>query len=669
MRFRVGAVVCLFLILIAGGCRKALAPNIDRNAAPETWVTAAPLDTLTTIPGTVPSPVQIPVRFHMHWAGSDRDGYVAGFYYAVVETLPIPEPGFPNVPPLPGPKASDYRFVSGTDSIFIFNVSEGATDRQHAFFIYAVDNLGKADPTPARFIFIARDRFPPRPVIDVARAVGTVYRLLPNGTVVPEIRTFDITDSLIPGDTRAPKDTVPGNATLTFQWHGEPRIPGSIVTGFRYKLDEPDYVVTDSTVREKIYTPPGIAPNIRVFRLRAVDQASGTDEKTRRFQYNFAPDTWVAGPDPNCTACQTSNRGERYVLAPFPAPIPAIAGSGFSSDSINVMPALRPSRKTFFEIYRDSVFIRSEGDTVHMNSWVVMHFGGLDVDSRYAIDATPLSPGYVAGPVTTAGPPNGSATGFHTTMTVRSSPTNRIIPQGQSGLFPVFNPNSQFDNPVVGAYLPAFQSGRAYVVPQAEDGDRTLDRRIPDGRLLVDAIENNTATPYERTLEDKVVTFYVNRPPIFRLEQPQFQPHPSRIDTFTTNSWHMQFYTDDEDPFVQGTDPGGPTPVSASSPKPLRLRITILGLSTNGDSLRYSDGADYRNDPVIDYLIPPGINLAAGRAIVNVELCDCFNCDDTYGGRCVTLQIPVEYRPPVPRDRPATERPGLGGLSSGGNSR
>jgi hypothetical protein len=657
------------LILIAGGCRKALAPNIDRNAAPETWVTAAPLDTLMTVRGTPPLLVPIPVRFHLHWAGSDRDGYVAGFYYAVVETLPIPEPGFPNLPPLPGPKASDYRFISSTDSIFIFNVSEGATDRQHGFYIYAVDNLGKADPTPARFVFVARDRFPPKPRIDMARAVGTVYRLLPNGSVVPEVRTFDITDSLIPGGTRAPSDTVPSNSTLTFRWHGEPQIPGSIVTGYRYKLEEPDYVVTDSTVREKVYTPP-IPSNVRVFRLRAVDQASGTDEVTRRFQYNFAPDTWIAGPDrAQCASCQTSARGQPYVLAPFPSPLPPIAGSYLSPDSIGVMPALRPDRKTFFEIYRDSVFIRSEGDTVHMNSWVVMHFGGLDIDSPYSIDATPLSPGYVPGPVTTAGPPNGSPIGFHTTVSIRSSPTGRTIIQGQSGLFPVFNPNSQFDNPRVAAYLPMFQAGRVFVVPQAEDGDRTLDRRIPDGRLLVDAIENMTASDYERTLGGKVMTFHVNRPPVFRVSQPLFQPSPSRIDTFTTNSWHMQFYTDDEDPFVQGTPPGGPTPVTSTSPKPLRLRISVLGLHTNGDSLRYSDGLTYINDPVLDYFIPPGLGLAPGRAIVNVELCDCFTCDDTYGGRCVNLQIPVEYRPSVLLDRPISQGPGQGGLSSGGIQR
>ena len=33
------------------------------------------------------------MRFHIYWAGSDKDGAIAGFYYAVVETIPVPPPG------------------------------------------------------------------------------------------------------------------------------------------------------------------------------------------------------------------------------------------------------------------------------------------------------------------------------------------------------------------------------------------------------------------------------------------------------------------------------------------------------------------------------------------------------------------------------------------------
>ena len=47
MRLRLGLVLCLFVVIWGVGCRKPLTPNIDRNVAPETWITAAPVDTLT----------------------------------------------------------------------------------------------------------------------------------------------------------------------------------------------------------------------------------------------------------------------------------------------------------------------------------------------------------------------------------------------------------------------------------------------------------------------------------------------------------------------------------------------------------------------------------------------------------------------------------------------
>jgi hypothetical protein len=171
MRWRVGVVCCLVAAYLGTGCREPLTPNIDRNQAPETWITAAPFDTITIRdefgrPIGTPTPGTIPVRFHVYWAGSDNDGSISGFYWAVVETLPRPQEGEVCPPQLPGPKPRDYHFTTKTDSFFVFTVAEDVPDRQHAFFVYSVDNQGKPDPTPARFIFNAQDRFPPIPVFD-----------------------------------------------------------------------------------------------------------------------------------------------------------------------------------------------------------------------------------------------------------------------------------------------------------------------------------------------------------------------------------------------------------------------------------------------------------------------------------------------------------------------
>jgi len=85
MRLRSGVLLCLFAVGLGVACRKPLTPNIDRNLPPETWITAAPMDTLTVkdpqlrpITGD-PTVHVIPVRFHMYWAGSDADGSVVGF--------------------------------------------------------------------------------------------------------------------------------------------------------------------------------------------------------------------------------------------------------------------------------------------------------------------------------------------------------------------------------------------------------------------------------------------------------------------------------------------------------------------------------------------------------------------------------------------------------------
>src|SRR5215831_2570217 len=225
MRWRVGVVFFIFAAYVAIGCRAPLTPNIDRNQAPETWITAAPFDTITLKndrgnPIGFPFPGTIPVRFHLYWTGSDKDGAVVGFYWAVVETVArVPEGQF-FLPNLPGPKPQDYHYTTKTDSTFIFQVAEDIPDRQHAFFIYAVDNLGKPDPTPARFIFNALDRFPPIPIFDACTCSGTVYFFNNFGTLLSKPDSTIITDQA--DRFTAPRDTCPSNSTLTFRWHGQP---------------------------------------------------------------------------------------------------------------------------------------------------------------------------------------------------------------------------------------------------------------------------------------------------------------------------------------------------------------------------------------------------------------------------------------------------------------
>ena len=651
MRWRVGAVVCLFAAYFGVGCRQPITPNIDRNQAPETWITAAPFDTITLKdefgrPLETPRPGTIPVRFHVHWAGADQDGAVTGFYWAVVETLPRPAEGSLQLPQLPGPKPQDYRYTTRTDSFFIFAVAEDIPDRQHAFFIYAVDNAGKPDPTPARFIFNAQDRFPPIPIIEECKCTGTAYDLLPGGGVIGRQETRYVTD--IDNIRTLPRDTCLSGSTLFFKWRGVPTIPQTVVTGYRYKLDEIRFNEVGPEVTSAIYhskIPPDTFPpsvGTKVFVLRAVDQAFGTRDSTRRFQYNFSPDSWFSGPDINSPSLTTKTNGERYILQGGLTGA-GVIGSLLSPDSTRILPALRTERRTFFEIWKDTVFVRQEGDTVHMNSWVMFHGGGFDRDSRYSVNVSALAeqlPGFPGGAALKPGPANGSPTGFRSQVVLALTPIGRPSITGVSNLYPLFDPNNVLNSPRIGGYHPMLQAGRAFAVMYAVDGDGSQDRRIEDPRELVQKIEKGTATPAEQSLRSKVLTFEVNTAPFLVEDSPLLRPRTSVVDTFYSALWDLRLIGADADAFLPGTTPGGP-----SNTVTLRRSIRILGHDQAGNQVEYIDPIPYLNQTNINFLVPPII--APGPCILEVELCDCDTCEDFAGtGRCKIFRIPVHYQPP-----------------------
>src|SRR5262245_15294549 len=671
MRLRVGVVVLLLATYVGIGCRSPLTPNIDRNQAPETWITAAPFDTITLKddhgkPLGFPFPGTIPVRFHVYWAGSDKDGAVSGFYWAVVETIPKALPGQPFIPNLPGPKPADYHFTNKTDSTFIFNVAEDIPDRQHAFYIYAVDDLGKPDATPARFIFNSQDRFPPIPVIDECRCIGTTYLLTGGGGVIPKQDTTFVTDI----DDRArptPRDTCASGSTIRIKWHREVQVPQPVVTGYRYKLDEPSFIQVGPEVTEITYPKPPdfvpVATGRKIFVLRVVDQAFGTRDSTRRFQLNYAPDTWFAGPDPNSSALFTKPNGERYaVLTPsgnLPGPI---TGSLLSQDSTFILPASRTPHRTFFEIWKDTLWVRQDGDTVHMNAWVLFHGGGYDRDSPYAVKVNPIMrdtvdalncggvrpcwkfPDFVAqdGPVLEAGPANGSPIGFRSIVTMSLTPIGSPSRTALSGLYPIFDPNDVFNLQRIGGYHPVFLAGRGFAVLQGEDSDGDRDKRVQDGRDLVLSIENGTALPEEQKLRPLLMAFYVDKPPYFVTDNPLFRPRTAVVDTFTSLLWDLRIVAADDDPYTAGDPPGKP-----STNVTLRRRFKVFGKNALGQDVVYEDPRSYVNQQNVTLLIPSF--LAGGPCTLEVELCDCENCEEQQGtGRCVTIQIPIYYLKTAP---------------------
>ena len=109
--------------------------QVDRNRPPETYLVSAPAESASAS-----------YRIHLYWRGEDPDGYVAGFLWSWDDS-----------------SISAFRFTTKTDSIFELTVNDSATlvsgtsqtqpgtTRPHTFFLRAVDNLGKQDPSVAVF--------------------------------------------------------------------------------------------------------------------------------------------------------------------------------------------------------------------------------------------------------------------------------------------------------------------------------------------------------------------------------------------------------------------------------------------------------------------------------------------------------------------------------------
>jgi len=687
MRLRFGVVFCLVAVVLGMGCRKPLNPNIDRNMAPETWITAAPMDTLTPRdPNGRPLPIDptvhfIPVRFHMYWAGADADGAVVGYYYAVTETTTTRDPGSGLLPDVPGPKPQDYHYTTRTDTTFIFNVMEGSPDRQHAFFIYAVDNQGKADPTPARFMFTAIDNFRPTPIFDIARATGTVYTI-EAGQLVSHPDIKDITDI----ETRAhlPRDTAAVNSVLFYKWHAQLGIAGTFVKKYCWRLEETTFNCSTTVPPQDTVTYSGpFAAGRKTFTLEAVDQAGGANDSTRRVILNYMPDTWFSGPNPTDPQfVQTYDQtGDRYYVdlrgqtqAQFAA-WPGITGTLMSGDSLKVLPISRPQRKTFMEIWNGRIYAHSEGDTVHMNSWVVFMNGGYDKDSQYKVRVDysdpwlrPLFPDTAQYPVILRRPERGSPVGFRSQVIISTDPTGSQTNFAQTGLYPVYEPASVFRATNLNGYWPMFLSGKAYAVARAEDGDGQTDDKVGDQHSLADLVDANGGTggtPEERALRQReVMTFYVNKSPFFDLTDPAFVPAPDGTTQFFGISWNLYLPSDDVDPYDPATA-NKPVGVPTAS-KPLRYRISIFGKDLTGHDLEYDydPGGQYApyffNTFNVTLNVPP--ELDSGPVKIRVQLCDCVECERLGGqGRCIVKDFDATYFRTAPTAPGASVSPDRGG--------
>jgi hypothetical protein len=147
-------IITLVFVSFLPACRKE-GPSLDRNRAPETFITNAP-----------PETTEADYRVHIYWRGTDEDGIVTRYIWYISDTVmtldPIHNPDAELVDWNPEARRSDYllgRFTAKNDSTFIFegfDASRLALINRQAFHVASIDDAGKIDPTPARLQFLAR---------------------------------------------------------------------------------------------------------------------------------------------------------------------------------------------------------------------------------------------------------------------------------------------------------------------------------------------------------------------------------------------------------------------------------------------------------------------------------------------------------------------------------
>lgn len=143
--------ISVFISIVLSSCLRRPFENPVENLPPETYCFIAHVDTVDTVPAKV----------ELFWLGNDPDGEVVGYYYAI--------------------DGKDTTFTTSTSGVFTFKVEAGDTYAVHTFEVWAVDNEGTPDPTPARVTipvrntppvaYFIQEKLPP----DTTLSVATFY--------------------------------------------------------------------------------------------------------------------------------------------------------------------------------------------------------------------------------------------------------------------------------------------------------------------------------------------------------------------------------------------------------------------------------------------------------------------------------------------------------------
>lgn len=263
--------VAALTVVAASSCRREAPSNIDRNKPPETYITRAPAESTLAY-----------YRVHYYWAGLDRDGSIAYYEIAVTDSNEIPGADLE--------EGSGYTRTLKTDSVFVLKADPPIEQQVlgHRFYVRAIDNEGKADPTPAMAYFAAKNDYYP----EVRFRPGRGWWVDRDGVTRQKV----LTGGSITGQT----DTIGVGGTASWTWGGFDLDPGGSVVGYTYKLGT-QVAYRGGTAADTALevTFPRNAARRQLLQVRAIDDGGlrSMDDFVRSVVLNFDPVTWVINPD------------------------------------------------------------------------------------------------------------------------------------------------------------------------------------------------------------------------------------------------------------------------------------------------------------------------------------------------------------------------------------
>jgi hypothetical protein len=288
--------------LFTQACREQSAFEIDRNLPPETVLTGAPGDSTTTFYFT-----------HLHWYGVDPDGEVLAYEFAVTDSIPEDL------------ETIEWSRTEKTDSLFAIPVGETQEVMGRRFYIRAIDNENREDPTPAWTFFTVRDNEAPEILFTRARGVG------PGG------ETTEITST----DLVVPSDTIPAGWTVDFAWKGSDQdvaltedgelVRVGTVVGFSYHLTPIESNYIGGSLADTAVAYDNLFSGSYTMFVRGQDDAgfSALNPTVRSFVWNKDPQTYFEmGFDSTC-ACSLEHFFDGSGMEHFEGDtLPLLGGAG-----------------------------------------------------------------------------------------------------------------------------------------------------------------------------------------------------------------------------------------------------------------------------------------------------------------------------------------------------